>query len=50
MLLGSMAAKSNPPQMLSIKTVAVAKLFNTYIGELSRFKKKSHGERRVWFI
>jgi len=32
MLLGYLAAKPNGPQMMSIKTVAVARLFNTYVG------------------
>jgi len=52
MLLGSLAAKSNPPQMLSIKTAAVARLFNTYIGELeaSSFQKKTAMEREELYV
>jgi len=33
MFLGYLAAQSNPPQIISLKTVAVARLFNTYIGK-----------------
>ena len=35
MLLAYLAAQPSPPHMVSIKTVAVARLFNTYIGKPS---------------